>query len=215
MIKSLSRPKSTEKWKKYWTERKIDWKVSYLDTWNHPHRDLISLVLTEFQWTSLIEVGCGPGPNLINIVKHFKGKQVGGIDVSSSAIELAKQTFNGAFLKVGSVEDIMLSDNSTDVILSDMCLIYLSPSKIDTAIKEIKRVGRSHIIFCEFHSESLINRLRLRFTSGYYAHNYKKLLAKHGFDDIIIRKLPENSWPGGEPQKTFGYIITARIPKRK
>lgn len=214
-MKSLSRPKSTEKWKKYWKTRKIDWKVSYLDTWNHPHRDLLSTVLTEFPWMSLIEVGCGPGPNLVNIIKKFKGKQVGGIDVSPSAIELAKETFNGAYLKVGSVEDIMMSDNSTDVILSDMCLIYISPSKIDKAIKEIKRVARENIVFCEFHSESILSRLKLRFTSGYCAHNYKKLLAKHGFNDILIRKLPEGSWPGGEPQKTYGYIITAKIPKRK
>lgn len=207
--------KTTEKWKDYWANRKIDWKVSYLDTWNHPHRELISLVLTEFPWMSLIEVGCGPGANLVNIVKHFKGKQVGGIDVSEDAIKLAKETFNGAFLKVGSVEDIMMSDNSTDVVLSDMCLIYLGPRRIDRAIEEMKRVGRTNIVLCEFHTESLWRRFMLWYKGGYYAYNYKKLLAKHGFYDIVIRKIPPESWPGGNPQEEFGYIINAKIPKRK
>lgn len=205
--------KTTRQWMRYWQNRKIDWKVRYLDTWNHPHRDLISSVLNTFPWMSLLEIGCGPGANIINILTHFKGKQIGGIDINADAIKLAGQSFNGAFLKVGSAEDIMMSDNSVDVVLSDMCLMYIRNP--DEALKEIKRVTRKYVVFCELHSESFYGRIKLLIKEGYYAHDYKKLLEKHGFYDIALLKIPLGAWPDGNPQNTYGYIIRAKAPKYK
>jgi len=209
----MTRNKTTKEWSNFWRLRKIDWKVSYLDTADHPHRHLISEILSTIRWDSLLEVGCGSGANLVNIISHFKNKQVGGIDINADAIELARETFEGAFLKVGSVEDIMMSDNSVDVILSDMCMIYID--KPDRAIKEIKRVSRNYVLFSELHSESLFMRMKLKWTSGYNAHNYRKLLEKHGFTDIIISKIPLKAWEGGNPQKDYGYFVRAKTPKRK
>lgn len=209
---SLSVLKKTSDWKKWWEEREMDWEKDYSSTWNHPHRKLLVKILSEFSWTSLLEVGCGSGPNLIAIVKNLPGKQVGGIDVNEDAIKEAQATFNEAFFKVGSVEDIMMSDNSTDVVLSDMTMIYVNnPNK---AIKEIKRVARKAVIFSELHSDTWYGRLKLKWTSGYTAHNYEKLLRKHGFRDIMLIKMADEDWPGGQPQKTYGYIIVARVPKR-
>ena len=197
--------KSTKKHTDYWINRKIDWNKDYLQSWNHPHRTFISTLLTRFTWMSLLEVGCASGPNLLNIVKNHQGKQVGGIDVSEDAIKVAQETFQGAFLKVGSAEDIMMSDNSTDVVLSDMCLIYVkNPNK---AIAEMKRVTRKHLLISELHSESWYARMKLRITSGYHAHNYKRLLEKHGFYNLQFIKMTEKMWPGGNPQKTYGYFI--------
>lgn len=207
--------KSTQEWSKYWAERKIDWNKAYSETWNHPHRALIIAVLKTFGWTSLFEVGCGSAPNLLAIMKHFKDKQLGGVDVNPDAIALASKTFTGGVFKVGSLDDIMMSDNSTDVVLSDMSLIYIDPKRIDKAIEEIKRIARDYVVFCEFHSEKWISRLSLRWNSGYNAYNYKRLLEKHGFYDVTVWKIPEEAWPGGDPQRTFGYIIRAKVPKRK
>ena len=203
----LSRP---EKHKRYWRERQINWKTAYLDTWEHPHRLMLSDILKRLPWHSLFEVGCGPGPNLMRFVKDFPNVVVGGNDVSEDAIKLAKETFNGAHLKVGSAEDIMMSDNSTDVVLSDMTLIYVG--EIDKAIKEMRRVARNYIVLCELHSPSWFDRIRLRLSSGYYAYDYKKLLTKHGFHDITLIKIPKEVWDG-KPQVPYGYIIVARVPK--
>src|SRR3990167_8142383 len=130
--------RSTNHHKKYWRYRKINWKNSYSSTWNHPHRALISAVLKGFNWLSLIEVGCGSGANLINIVKVFPGRQVGGVDVNPDAIAEAQKSFNGGFFKVCSGDDIMMSDDSTDAVLSDMCLIYVGPGQIEKYLNEIK-----------------------------------------------------------------------------
>ena len=173
------------------------------------------MVLDQLYWKSLIEIGVGAGANLVNILKHLKDKQVWGIDINPDAIETAKKAIPNAFLKVGRVEDIPMSDDASDVVLTDMTLIYQSPRKIVQALKEIRRIGRNYVVFCEFHHESWWQRFKLRWTKGYYAYDYKKLLTKADFYDIIIQRIPPQGWDGHEPQKTFATIITAKVPKRK
>ena len=200
---------------KYWKERKIDWTKAYFSTWNHPHRQMIMNFLRKFQWFSLFEIGCGAGENAARILTEFKGVSLGGCDINAEAIETAQKHIVGGHFKVSDIDDILMSDNSSDVVLSDMCLIYINPRKMGKVLAEVKRISRKRIIFCEFHSSSFWARLKLRMTSGYYAYDYRKLLERYGFYDIVIEKIPEELWPGGNPQKTFGYIITAKVTKRK
>ena len=199
-------------WGKYWAERKINWEKDYTSTWTHPHRQLICAVLKGITWKSLIEIGCGSGANLVKIVNTFKGIQVGGIDINPDAIAAAQKIFSNAILKVGSGEDIFLSDDASDILLTDRTLIYVPPRKIHTYIKELKRVGRDWIILCEFHERNWYKRLKLRLNTGYYAYDYPKLLQKHGFYDIVLYPIPEKLWPGD----TYpSFIVKARIPRRK
>lgn len=207
--------KGTEENKRYWSERKIDWKTAYLDTAAHPHRFMISSILKTFDWNSLLEVGCGAGANLFNIINtHPKGKQLGGVDVSDDALAVCNQTFQGAFFKKCSVEDIMMSDSSVDVILSDMTLIYISPKRIDVVIEELKRVARARVVLCEFHIASWWERIIFRIKTGYNAYDYVKLLEKHGLYDVTRYKIPKEAWPGGLQEKV-GYVIVAKVPRRK
>jgi ubiquinone/menaquinone biosynthesis C-methylase UbiE len=206
--------KSTRSWSTWWKHRKIDWKKDYLSTWNHPHRSVVVGALRLFKWLSLMEIGCGGGANLVKIIKEFPGRQIGGIDISPSAIALCQEAIHGGVFKVGSGDDVMLSDKSTDVILSDMMLIYVGPLKIRKYLLEMKRLARNYVVLCEFHSTSIRQRLLLKLTSGYNAYDYRTLLTKMGFYDILEYKLKEEDWPGGNPQKTFAYIIIARVPKR-
>lgn len=205
--------RTTKEHIKYWTERKADWKTSYLDTWNHPHRKLIVEALKSFPWTSLIEIGCNAGPNLAAIVKALPGKQLGGVDLNPEAIELCQSTFQGGLFKVNSGDDIMISDKSCDVTLYDMCLIYVSPFKINKYLEETKRITRNYVVLCEFDSSNWFKRLLVKFQSGYNMHDYKKILTKQGFYDIIKYKLRPQDWPGGYQEK-FGHIIVARVPKK-
>ena len=203
--------RNTNTHKKFWANRKIDWNESYLKTHNHPHRELISKVLSKLNWISLLEIGCGPGANLVNILTHFEGKQVGGIDINPDAIKLAEETFKGGHFRVNSVDDIMMSDKSVDIVLSDMTLIYMGD--IDKAMSEIKRIARKYIVFCELHEENIFKSFFFKLKTGYYTHNYRKLLAKHGFEDIMLIKIRPEEWDGHEPQVSKGYIIIAKSPK--
>lgn len=211
--------RTTAKHKQYWENRKIDWEESYLKTFTHQHRKVISAALKLFPWLSLFEIGVGGGANLVRIVKDFQGKQIGGADINEDAIKLCEKTFKGGYFKIGSGDDLMMSDKSVDVILTDMTLIYVSPFKIKRYVREIKRLARDYVVLCEFHSDSWWNRLALFFNEGYYAHNYEKLLRKQGFYDMLLYKLKPEDWPepdgtpGHEPQKTFAYIIISKVPK--
>lgn len=223
--------KTTNQHKKFWSGRKIDWEKSYLTgidevsgqpMWNHPHRQLIMWALAEIEssqgmgnrpgWISLWEIGCGAGANLMKIVKTFKGKQIGGSDINADAIEVAKKTFTGGRFRVESAEDIFLSDSSVDVMLSDASLIYISPGKIKGVINEMVRVTRNNIVLCEFHNTSLLKRWLFRLKTGYNSYDYQQLLEDAGCYDIKVIKIPESFWQG-EPWKSWGYIISAKISK--
>jgi ubiquinone/menaquinone biosynthesis C-methylase UbiE len=202
--------KSTSKHTKYWQQRKIDWQQSYQSTWDHPHRSLIVWMLKNVPFVSLWEVGVGGGANLVKLAKELKGKQLGGSDVSSDAIDLCRKTFNGGLFHVEKGNDMMMSDKSVDVILSDMTLIYVDPLQIESYLKEFKRVSRNLIVLCEFHSPSWWERFKARL-GGYHVYDYRKRLEKLGYYDIMVQHIPEQYWPGTDNNTQFRHIITAKI----
>ena len=202
--------RTTKHQTEYWKNRKIDWKESYQSTVDHPHRKLISAMLRSIPFTSLWEVGVGGGANLIRILLDHKGKQLGGSDVSEGAIKLCKETFANGLFHVEPGNDLLMSDKSVDVILSDMCLIYVDPRHIDSYLKEFKRVGRSYVVLCEFHSRSFWKRLWSRIRTGYHVYDYQERLEKLGFYNIQIQHIPPELWPGTDRNTEFRSIITAR-----
>lgn len=201
--------KTTSKHKEYWRNRKIDWTKHYLATWDHPHRRLIVHALKTFDWFSLWEVGCGPGANLVKITKELPGHQLGGGDINADAIEVAKQTFVGGRFHVESSEDILLSDNSVDVILSDAHLIYYGPTKIKKVLKEMLRATRKYIILFEYAEKSWFKRLLIRWRTGYNAYNYPELLEELGCYQIQFIKMPPEYWPDTNWGK-YGHLIIAK-----
>lgn len=207
------RIRTTKQNKKYWKERKIDWTQAYLSTWDHPHRKLLVEVLKTLNWVSLWEVGVGGGANLVKIAKEIPNKQLGGSDINADAVALAEKTFINGRFKIESVDNMLLSDNATDIVLSDATLLYYSPLKVKKAIKEMVRVGRNYIVLCELYEKNLWKRIKYMFKTGYFLHNYKKLLEKENCYDIRILKIPKDFWPG-TPWEEYGYIIVARIPNK-
>lgn len=205
--------KTTAQHEKFWRERKIDWDAHYTATWTHPHRALIIAALQTIPWISLWEIGCGSGANLIRIIKEgFQGRQLGGSDINADAIAAAMKNFTGGKFHIESSEDILLSDNAVDVMLSDASLIYIGPGKIKKVIAEMTRVARNHIILCEFHSTHWWKRWLLRWRTGYNAYDYRTLLENAGCYDIKVIKIPKEFWEG-DPWESFGYIIMASVTK--
>lgn len=141
------------------------------------------------------------------------GRQVGGVDINPDAIEYAQKRFKGALLKVNAGDDIIMSDQSTDVMLSDMYMIYVSPMKMTKQLAEFKRLARSFVVMFEFHSTSFWQRLVVKWREGYNVYDWPKLLEKNGFDDIQIYKISKEAWPESDLQQKYGYIIVARTPK--
>lgn len=201
----------TNKHIKYWQNRKADYSQIHLSSWDHPHRKLLVWMIRSIPFLSLWEVGVGGGANVMQIVKSLPGKQVGGSDVSEAAIELCRKTFQHGLFHVERGNNMMMSDKSVDVVLSDMTLIYVDPLQIDSYLKEFKRIGRKYLVLCEFHSTSWWKRQIARL-GGYHVYNYQKRLEKLGYYDVICQHIPEEYWPGTDKNTEFRTIITAQIP---
>lgn len=193
----------------YWANRKLGWR-EYLETADHPHRQYITHILSQLNFISLIEIGCGSGPNLASIARNLKGKQLGGVDINPEAIAVANSYFKGGQFRVGDAADMMMTDKGADIILSDAFLIYIGPFKIRKYLREMKRVGRNNIVLCEYHSTSWWKRQLLRVFSGRHSYNWKKLLRSEGFYDITLLKMPQFE---EDNEQEFRYLIVARIPK--
>ena len=134
--------KNTQYWKKWWAKRQIDWDASYFNI-DHPHRMRILQALSNFKFKTVFEVGCGAGANLHLIEKYFKGAHVGGYDISPDAIAMAKKKLTPkSILDVGSATDIYVSSKGSDMLISDMCYIYLDKPNFRKALIEAKRVAR-------------------------------------------------------------------------
>ena len=83
---------------------------------------------------------------MLNIVKNYREgetKQLGGIDINPEAVAFLEKTFKGGYFRVGNVENIFISDSASDIILTDMTLIYIGPMKIKQALKEVRRIARN------------------------------------------------------------------------
>lgn len=176
-----------------------------IDTWNHEHRQYISVALKMFSWFSLLEIGCGQGANLVNILRFHPKTQLGGMDENPEAIELIKKSFKGGIFKVNKPYDIMMSDKASDVILSDMMLS--KTKRVKRCLMEFKRIARTKIVMFELYDK----RWSVRLLKG--LHNYPKLLDKLGFYDILIYRV-KTDWENQEPQRSYGHIIIATPPKR-
>jgi ubiquinone/menaquinone biosynthesis C-methylase UbiE len=88
----------------------------------------------------VLEVGSGRGGGAKHIASHFKPTSYTGLDIASSAVELANKIHQvpGLTFVEGSAEKIPLADNSIDVVLNvESSHGY---GNVDMFLKEVKRV---------------------------------------------------------------------------
>ena len=89
----------------------------------------------------VLDVGCGKGFLLYELTQAVPGIKVVGLDISSYAIEHAKEEVK-PFLQVGNAIDLPFEDNSFDLVISLTTVHNLYCYDLDKALREIERVGR-------------------------------------------------------------------------
>src|SRR3990167_2224241 len=204
---------STHQHSEWWKRRTINFE-NEIKTFNHPHRLLICNFLRMMNWNTLLEVGFGGGANLALIAQVFKGRKLCGTEINKEALAFVKTKFKGLDARECPITDIFMSDKGVEVTLTDMVLIYVGPSNIMKALGELKRVTTDYVLLCEFHHKNWFKRQWLRIRTGYQSYNYKKLLQKLDFYDIITHKLSLKDWPDAKNNHDFRTIILAKVPKR-
>jgi len=91
--------------------------------------------------SSVLDVGCGKGFMLHDLVKALPGIKVSGIDISQYAISNCIETME-PFLQVADARQLPFPDNSFDVVISITTLHNLNREDFIVSINEIERVSK-------------------------------------------------------------------------
>ncbi len=110
---------------------------------------------------SLLEIGCGPGVNLLRVLQAFPDVDVTGVDVSQAAIDNGEKRFAAAIaagelpgrgraaLCVGELPEALDAVDPVDVVLSCYTLAYVHPFDIARTLEKLLELGERAIVLAE------------------------------------------------------------------
>ncbi|OGT55956.1 MAG: SAM-dependent methyltransferase [Gammaproteobacteria bacterium RIFCSPHIGHO2_12_FULL_42_10] len=91
----------------------------------------------------VLDIGCGKGFLLYELTQVVPGIEVTGMDVSSYAVEHAKLEIKDR-LHVGHCSKLPFPDQSFDFVYSINTFHNLSIDELESAVREMERVGKQH-----------------------------------------------------------------------
>lgn len=141
-------------------------------------------IFTNLKISSVLEVGCSIGLNLLILDKIYKGK------IKLYAVEPNKKAFNfltkrdyiklaGAWLT--DAVQIPLTDNSIDLVFTSGVLIHIAPKNLLETTREIVRVAKGFVLCIEYFSHEPVE-VKYR--------GYKNLLFKRDFGAFYLDNFP-------------------------
>ena len=95
----------------------------------------------------ILDVGCGKGYLLFDILKLLPDAEVYGIDISNYAINNSKDEIKKNLI-VGNANKLPFEDNFFDIVISINTLHCLEAPNLFKSLKEIERVGKHHKYIC-------------------------------------------------------------------
>lgn len=102
----------------------------------------------------VLDIGCGKAHLLYELSQAVPGIIVKGIDISSYALEHAKDEIRDN-LQLGNAQELPFSDNEFDLVISLATLHNLKVFELKKAIQEIERVskGNSYIMVESYRND--------------------------------------------------------------
>lgn len=119
---------------------------------------------------AVLDVGCGKAYLLYELTQVVPGLRVKGIDISSYALQHAKEEIKDNLVQ-GDAQVLPFDNNSFDLVLSLTTLHNLKIFELKKAIQEIERVSRknSYIMVESFRNdEEEVNMLYWQLTCASY-----------------------------------------------
>ena len=95
----------------------------------------------------ILDIGCGKGFLLYDILKVIPDAEIYGIDISEYAIENSKPEIRDR-LQVGNATKLPWEKNEFDLVISITTLHNLYAHELDLALREMERVGKKHKYLC-------------------------------------------------------------------
>lgn len=118
----------------------------------------------------VLDVGCGMGHLLYELMRVVPGLEVYGIDISAYALEHAKEEVRNR-LRYGQAQEIPFKDDKFDLVISLATLHNLKVFDLKKAVQEIGRVskGNSYIMVESFRNDrEEVNMLYWQLTCASY-----------------------------------------------
>ena len=94
----------------------------------------------------ILDIGCGKGFLLYDILKVIPDAEIYGIDISEYAIENSKPEIRDR-LQVGNATKLPWEKNEFDLVISITTLHNLYAHELDLALREMERVGKKTNIY--------------------------------------------------------------------
>lgn len=148
--------------------------------------------------STILEVGCGPGGNLLELTTIGAGKKIYGVDISQEMCRLSKDNLAN-YDKVGICRidgnTLPFKNNAMDLVFSVTVLHHITDEKmLRNIMYEMCRVGKKEIILfeavipeCRYHPPLLDDSFVAR-PITYYKDIMKEFRWKLIDEDLIITR---------------------------
>ena len=95
----------------------------------------------------ILDIGCGKGYLLYDFLKVIPDAEIYGIDISDYAINNSKPEICNS-LQVGNAVNLPWPNDTFDLVISITTLHNLHAYDLDSALREMERVGKQHKYLC-------------------------------------------------------------------
>ena len=103
----------------------------------------------------VLDVGCGKAHLLFEMKRLLPGLDVSGFDISRHALAEAKEEVRPYLLRQRAQDPFPFGDKQFDLVISLATLHNLRLFDLQTALKEIQRVGRNKYVMVEAYRNEL------------------------------------------------------------
>lgn len=183
------------------------------------HRPWLIDILLEDRPASLLEIGCGWGPNLQLLARQAPDAALTGIDISPASIAEGRSQLDAAHLGAislleGRADDLPLPAGFTaDTVFTDAALLYVGPDRIRRTIQHMLRVARRRLVLLEMHESGA--GASGRYTRDGWIRDYemlvRPLLSSEREPRVIT--LPAGLFPSGRWPR-YGTLIDCALGER-
>ncbi len=158
--------------------------------YRYKRKKFLKLLLhIDFSNKQVLEVGCGPGGNLEEILKS-NPSTLAGVDISQEMVDLAKKNLEGKNFEILKIDgtSFPFESNSKDIVLTATVLQHnTDPKMLADLIVEICRVSSKQVILFErIEKKPKGDEL----CQGRTVTFYEEILKKSNFGLIEVKYLP-------------------------
>lgn len=102
---------------------------------------------------TVLEVGCGPGWNLLAIQAADKSIELHGVDINASAVEEARQAGIEAQCSPALGIAGLYEAGSMDLVFTAGVLIHVAPADLEATMRQIVTVSARYVLAVEYAAD--------------------------------------------------------------